>query len=105
MQRPSVRFLRRSQCGLAAALALATTTLTLPAWAAAEKPADVVFRNGAVYTVDPETPWADAVAVRGDRIVYVGTGDGLKPFIGPKTRVVDIARACCCRALWTRTPI
>lgn len=92
MQRPSVRFLRRSQRGLAAALALATTTLTLPAWAAAEKPADVVFRNGAVYTVDPETPWADAVAVRGDRIVYVGTGDGLKPFIGPKTRVVDIGK-------------
>ena len=55
-----------------------------------EPPADLVFRNGAVYTLDAARSWAGAVAVRGGRIVYVGT-DSLPPgTIGPKTEVVEL---------------
>ncbi len=54
-------------------------------------PADLVLRNGAVYTVDAARSWASAVAVRSGRIVYVGT-DSLPPaLIGPKTEVVNLA--------------
>jgi len=53
-------------------------------------PADLVFRHGAVYTVDAARSWAGAVAVRGGRIVFVGV-DTLPPgTIGPKTEVVDL---------------
>jgi hypothetical protein len=34
---------------------------------------DLVFRNGAVYTVDAARSWASAVGVRHGCIVYVGT--------------------------------
>ncbi|MGH7513542.1 MAG: amidohydrolase [Gemmatimonadales bacterium] len=55
-----------------------------------EPPADLVFRHGAVYTMDAARSWAGAVAVRGGRIVYVGA-DTLPPgTIGPKTEVVDL---------------
>ena len=52
--------------------------------------ANLIFRNGAVYTVDAARSWASAVAVTGNRIVYVGTDAGVEPFIGPATRIVDL---------------
>lgn len=54
-------------------------------------PADLIFRNGAVYTMEPARPWARAVAVRGSRIVHVGGEGGLAALTGPRTRVVDLA--------------
>ena len=53
--------------------------------------ADLVFRNGAVYTVNGGREWARAVAVRHKHIVYVGDDAGVRSFIGPRTRVVDLA--------------
>ena len=53
--------------------------------------ADLVFLSGAVYTVDPERPWASAVAVRDGRIAAVGTDSEVRPTIGADTRVVDLA--------------
>jgi predicted amidohydrolase YtcJ len=54
-------------------------------------PADLVLRGGAVYTVDDSRSWAEAVAVRGGRLVYVGTDSGVSPFIGPSTVVRELA--------------
>ena len=54
-------------------------------------PADVVFRNGDVYTMDPGRPWARGVAVRGSQIAAVLEGDAIPAgLIGPKTRIVDL---------------
>ena len=55
----------------------------------APPPADLVIRGGAVYTVDDARSWAEAVAVSGGKIVFVGTDSGAKAWIGPKTRVLD----------------
>jgi hypothetical protein len=44
-----------------------------------------------VYTVDAVRTWAEAVAVRGDRIVFVGAAREAAAYIGPRTRVVDLA--------------
>jgi predicted amidohydrolase YtcJ len=52
--------------------------------------ADLVFKNGNVYTVDPKTPRAEAIAVTKDRIVFVGSNADAQKFVGSKTRVVDL---------------
>lgn len=53
-------------------------------------PADTVYVNGAVYTVDATRSWATAVAVTGDRISYVGNDKTARTFVGRRTRVVDL---------------
>ncbi len=54
-------------------------------------PADLVLRGGSVYTVDATRSWAEAVAVRKDSIVYVGPDRGVAAYVGPRTRVLDLA--------------
>ncbi|MEO8198655.1 MAG: amidohydrolase [Thermoanaerobaculia bacterium] len=87
-----------------AAVALAATPFTglflfLPeagaaaaasAAAASGPAADLVLRHGAIYTVDAARSWAESLAVRGDRIVFVGADRDVSAFVGPKTRVVDL---------------
>src|SRR6185503_13452646 len=53
-------------------------------------PADVVFKNGNIYTVNQRQPHAGAVAVKGDRIVFVGSNSAASKLIGTSTRVVDL---------------
>ena len=53
-------------------------------------PADLVFRNGPIITVDDARSQATAVAVRGRRIVRVGDRDDVAGEIGPGTRVVNL---------------
>ena len=53
-------------------------------------PADLVFINGNIYTVNATQPHAEAIAVKGDRIVFVGSNAGAKKFQGANTRVVDL---------------
>jgi hypothetical protein len=53
-------------------------------------PAELLFKSGAVYTVDGARTWAQAVGVRAGHIVYVGTDPGASPYIGPATRVIDL---------------
>ncbi|HKW87359.1 MAG TPA: amidohydrolase [Candidatus Acidoferrales bacterium] len=54
-------------------------------------PADVVLKNGVIYTVNAAQPSAQAVAISGEKIVVVGSNDDVKEWIGPKTRVIDLA--------------
>lgn len=55
--------------------------------------ADLIFTNGNVYTVTEKRSHAQAIAVKGDRIVFVGTNAGAKRFQGKNTRVVDLRGA------------
>ena len=52
--------------------------------------ATYVLLNGSIYTVNPKQPWAQAVAVRGDQIVYVGNNQGARAFIGKGSRAIDL---------------
>ncbi|MGB5489829.1 MAG: amidohydrolase family protein [Woeseiaceae bacterium] len=52
--------------------------------------ADTVYHTGKIYTVNPEKPWAQAVAIRNGRIAFVGTDDGVRSHIGPDTVVYDL---------------
>jgi len=53
-------------------------------------PAELALTNSAVYTVDGARSWAQAVAIKDGRIIYVGTDRGAQAHIGPETRVVDL---------------
>lgn len=57
---------------------------------AADEPADLVLENGVVHTQDARRPRAEAVAVRGNRIVAVGSTRELRAIVGPRTRVIDL---------------
>ena len=54
-------------------------------------PADLVLRGGAIYTMWPERPWAEAIAVREGRISYVGDDAGAQRLVASGTRVIDLA--------------
>jgi predicted amidohydrolase YtcJ len=57
---------------------------------AANAPADAVYRNGYVYTVDAHDSVQHALAVREGRIVYVGDDAGVKALVGKDTTVTDL---------------
>jgi predicted amidohydrolase YtcJ len=58
----------------------------------AQAPADLVV-YGRVWTGDSARPWAEAVAVRGDRIAAVGSRTDVARLAGAGTRVLDNGRA------------
>ena len=52
--------------------------------------ADLVLRHATIYTVDAAHPVAQAVAVRGGKIIYAGVDAGVQRFIGATTRTLDL---------------
>jgi predicted amidohydrolase YtcJ len=51
--------------------------------------ADSVVVNARIYTVNPQQPWAEALAVRGEKILAVGSAREIDRYRGPNTRVID----------------
>ena len=66
---------------------IACLTLALHATAA---PPDAVFVNGNIYTVNDKAPRAEAIAVTGDRISFVGKNADARKLAGETTRIVDL---------------
>jgi predicted amidohydrolase YtcJ len=54
---------------------------------------DLIFVNGNVHTVNDKQPHAEAIGVKKDRIVFVGSSADAKKLANPQTRVVDLAGA------------
>ncbi|HYR91972.1 MAG TPA: amidohydrolase family protein [Terriglobia bacterium] len=53
-------------------------------------PADFVFRNGKIITVDRGSTVADSIAISGDRVVAVGPSAAMAAFTAPATRTIDL---------------
>jgi predicted amidohydrolase YtcJ len=53
--------------------------------------ADLIIRRAQVFTADPAQPEAEAVAIAGRRIVYVGSNEAIEPWRSRTTRVIDAA--------------
>lgn len=68
----------------------ATILSLAPGLLGAQSTADLVFTNGRIYTVDATRPMASALAVRGSRIVFVGSDTEAKALTGAATRVIDL---------------
>src|SRR5712671_725166 len=51
--------------------------------------ADVIVINARIYTVNPQQKWAEAIAVRGDKIIAVGDRKQIEALRGPATKEID----------------
>ncbi len=75
-----------SVAGAAAGVSLAPRLL----WAGGSGAADLVLANANVITMDPARPRAQAVAIKGGRIVGVGTNQDVMLWAGKGTLVRDL---------------
>jgi predicted amidohydrolase YtcJ len=91
MRIPSRSFGERIQ-KLCLAIALTGTALLAGAGYALadEAPATTVLYHAQVFTAEPDHPYAEAVAIRGDRIIAVGTLGSVEQVAGPTARKVDL---------------
>jgi predicted amidohydrolase YtcJ len=64
--------------------------LMMSALAQAAEPADIILVNGKIVTVDDRFTIAQALAIKGQRIVAVGRNDDIRKRAGDGTRVVDL---------------
>jgi predicted amidohydrolase YtcJ len=71
-------------------LVFAGFLLLLGACRQPEEVADLILINGNIYTVDPENPRVEAIAVKGDRIMRVGDNADIKKLEGEQTEVIDL---------------
>lgn len=75
----------------AALAAAALATVLAPAGARAQQgPPDLVLHHGRILTVDATDRVAEAIAIRGDRIVAVGSDAEVLRLAGPGTRRIDL---------------
>ena len=51
---------------------------------------DIAFKNGSVITVNAQDEIAQAVGVKGNKIVFVGSNEGIDQLIDEKTQVIDL---------------
>lgn len=52
--------------------------------------ADMVYTNGVIYTADKNRSLMQSIAVKGEDIVFVGSDEGVKSYIGDNTQVTDL---------------
>jgi len=84
---------RPTGAGRLARLAPALLCLLAASPAIADQDADVILTNASIYTVDAEQPWADALAIAGERILAVGSRRQIMTNRGPDTQVIDLGGA------------
>ena len=59
------------------------------AWTQPPVAADTVIVNARIYTVNAQQPWAEALAIGGDKILAVGSTKEVAVYRGPSTKVID----------------
>ncbi len=69
-------------------LATVIVMLWLTAPSRGDEAADLVLYGGKIYTVNPAQPWAEAVAAKEGKIVFVGSDREANTFVGPETRTI-----------------
>ena len=82
------RFLQTLALGV---IAMSPQSLFAKVPSPSEGKADWIYQGGLIYTVNPANPKAEAVAVRGNQIVFVGPAKDVEAWRGPNTRAVDLA--------------
>lgn len=63
--------------------------LPVGAWGQSAPLADTVILNARIYTVNANQPWAEALAIRGDKVLAVGSAKDISAYRGPSTKVID----------------
>ncbi len=81
--------IRRIYIPLLAVRFAVLTLLATPCFASGASGATLFF-NGRIFTGEPERPYADAIAVRGDRIIAVGTLSTIAASVGSGAKRIDL---------------
>ncbi|WP_170570758.1 amidohydrolase [Ruegeria atlantica] len=71
-------------------LTLSIAALLVSSTALYAQAADLVFTNASVLTMNDDAPTAQAVAVTGNQISYVGDAAGAEALVGENTEVLDL---------------
>jgi len=66
---------------LAANSALLAQTMVAP---------DLILHHGHIFTGDAAQQWVEAISIRGDRVLAIGTNDTIRASAGPQTRIIDL---------------
>ena len=82
-------FRRASPCFARRRLPLLAAVALLGAACAGPVAPELVILNARVFTNDTARPWAEAVAIKGDRVIAVGASAEVRGTAGPATRVID----------------
>jgi hypothetical protein len=53
---------------------------------------DLILANGKIFSADAPRKWAEALAVRGERITAIGSSQEVLALAGPGTRKIDLNR-------------
>ncbi len=62
-----------------------------PPTAVSSEPADIIFHNGVVLTMETSAPQGQALAIQGEKILAVGSDVEVMTARGPQTQVIDLA--------------
>lgn len=87
---PSQGIMDRRKFLKVSALTAAGLLTGYPRIEASVPPAEMILTNGRIVTVDPQDSIAEAIAVRGGRILAVGPTAEIQAFAGPDTAVIDL---------------
>jgi predicted amidohydrolase YtcJ len=68
---------------------LVVLALLAVSWGQAVPVADTVIVNARIYTVNAKQPWAEALAIRGDKVLAVGSAKEIAVYRGASTKVMD----------------
>lgn len=52
--------------------------------------ADLILTNGVVYTADKKERICEAVAIKGNKIIFVGSDNEVQQYIGKETHQIDL---------------
>src|SRR5579883_2363933 len=57
---------------------------------AQQSPADLILINGKIFTSKADRPYVQALAIKGDRIVAVGTNETIRQMAANGTKIIDL---------------
>ncbi len=69
----------------------ACALMTSASYAQSCKEADIVLKNGVVYTVNDNQPTAEAIAILSSKLIYVGDNIGVERYACGDANVIDLA--------------
>ena len=80
---------RLTLCRLLAIAIIISLCASLQAASPPSNAADTIILNARIYTVNPQQPSAEALAISGEKILAVGTKNEIEKYRGASTRIID----------------
>jgi len=80
---------RLTLCRLLPLAAIISLCASLQAANPPTNTADTIILNAQIYTVNPQQPWAEALAIRADKILAVGSTKEIQKYREASTRIID----------------